>query len=134
MTDQTDSRADDFLRPPASPGGLQLRPLSSGSYALLHRTRNAFVVPQGEDYPDHLSAALEYAYIHGAPLRDVLLAAHAKPEVFRAEVFRFAETLPVSLIRDIIREVEHGLTAAAEQSVDVLPRPGSDDRDAPPNS
>ena len=124
----------DFLRPTAEPGGLNLRPLSSGSYAILHRTGNAFVVPPGNSSPDHLTAALEYAYIHGAPLEAVLRAAYSSPDVFHAEVFRFSQAIPVAEIPAIIREVENGLTAAASQSVDVIPRPGSEDKDAPPNS
>ena len=124
----------DFLRPAAEPGGLKLRPLSSGSYAILHRTGNAFVVPPGNSSPDHLTAALEYAYIHGAPLEAVLRAAYSSPDVFHAEVFRFSQAIPVADIPAIIREVENGLTAAASQSVDVIPRPGSEDKDAPPNS
>jgi hypothetical protein len=127
-----DTRAEDFLRPPSAT--IALRPLSSGSYAILHRTKNAFVTPTGDQPPDHLGAALEYAYIHGAPLDAVLRAAYSSPEVFRAEVFRFSQSIPVVEIPDIIREVESGLTAAASQSVDVVPRPGSEDRDAPPNS
>jgi hypothetical protein len=126
--------ATDFLRPTAEPGGLSLRPLSSGSYAILHRTGNAFVVPPGNTVPDHLTAALEYAYIHGAPLEAVLRAAYSSPDVFHAEVFRFSQAIPVADIPAIIREVENGLTAAASQSVDVIPRPGSEDKDAPPNS
>ena len=124
----------DFLRPTAEPGGLNLRPLSSGSYAILHRTGNAFVVPPGNSSPDHLTAALEYAYIHGAPLEAVLRAAYSSQNVFHAEVFRFSQAIPVAEIPAIIREVENGLTAAASQSVDVIPRPGSEDKDAPPNS
>ena len=124
----------DFLRPAADAGTLKLRPLSSGSYAILHRTGNAFVVPPGSTSPDHLTAALEYAYIHGAPLEAVLRAAYSAPEVFHAEVFRFSQAIPVADIPAIIREVENGLTAAASQSVDVIPRPGSEDKDAPPNS
>ena len=124
----------DFLRPAAEPAGLKLRPLSSGSYAILHRTGNAFVVPPGNSSPDHLTAALEYAYIHGAPLEAVLRAAYSSPDVFHAEVFRFSQAIPVADIPAIIREVENGLTAAASQSVDVIPRPGSEDKDAPPNS
>jgi len=124
----------DFLRPAAEPTGIKLRPLSSGSYAILHRTGNAFVVPPGNTSPDHLTAALEYAYIHGAPLEAVLRAAYSSPDVFHAEVFRFSQAIPVADIPAIIREVENGLTAAASQSVDVIPRPGSEDKDAPPNS
>ena len=124
----------DFLRPAADPGGLKLRPLSSGSYAILHRTGNAFVVPPGNSSPDHLTAALEYAYIHGAPLEAVLRAAYSASDVFHAEVFRFSQAIPVADIPAIIREVENGLTAAASQSVDVIPRPGTEDKDAPPNS
>ena len=124
----------DFLRPAADVGTLKLRPLSSGSYAILHRTGNTFVVPPGNTAPDHLTAALEYAYIHGAPLEAVLRAAYSSPDVFHAEVFRFSQAIPVADIPAIIREVESGLTAAASQSVDVIPRPGSDDKDAPPNS
>lgn len=125
--------ATDFLRPAAEPAGIKLRPLSSGSYAILHRTGNAFVVPPGNTPPDHLSAALEYAYIHGAPLEAVLRAAYSASEVFHAEVFRFSQAIPVADIPAIIREVENGLTAAASQSVDVIPRPGTEDKDAPPN-
>ena len=126
--------ATDFLRPATEPAGIKLRPLSSGSYAILHRTGNAFVVPPGNTSPDHLTAALEYAYIHGAPLEAVLRAAYSSPDVFHAEVFRFSQAIPVADIPAIIREVENGLTAAASQSVDVIPRPGSEDKDAPPNS
>ncbi len=124
----------DFLRPAAETAGIKLRPLSSGSYAILHRTGNAFVVLPGNTAPDHLTAALEYAYIHGAPLEAVLRAAYSSPDVFHAEVFRFSQAIPVADIPAIIREVENGLTAAASQSVDVIPRPGSEDKDAPPNS
>ncbi len=128
-----DERSTEFLRPdvPVIPG---LRPLSSGSYALLVRTKNAFVQTAMDTQPDHLSAALEYAFIHAAPLDVVLRAAHSDPDVFRAEVFRFSESIPVDRLHAIIREVEVGLMAAASQSVDVLPRPGSEDKDAPPNS
>ena len=129
----TDTRSDDFLRPSANAGGVKLRPLSSGSYALLHRTGNAFVVP-ASGQPDHLAAALEYAYIHGAPLDAVMRAAYSPIDVFRSEVFLFAQAIPVSGITAIIREVEAGLTAAAAQSVDVVSRPGTEDKDAPPNS
>ena len=128
------SNDTDFLRPAADAGTLKLRPLSSGSYAILHRTGNAFVVPPGNTTPDHLTAALEYAYIHGALLEAVLRAAYSAPDVFHAEVFRFSQAIPVADIPTIIREVENGLTAAASQSVDVIPRPGSEDKDAPPNS
>jgi len=137
-------RAYDFLRPVAAPGGIKMRPLSSGSFALLRRTGNLFFKPleapgrtaaaASPDDQDHLSAALEYAYIHGAPLDAVLRAAHSSPDVFRAEVFRFSETIPLSSIPEIIREVEQGITAAASQSVEVIPRPGAEDRDSPPNS
>lgn len=129
-----DPRTDSFLRPAADVGGMKLRPLSSGSYAMLHRTGNSFVVPPGDAAPDHLTAALEYAYIHGAPLDAVLRAAYSSSEVFHAEVFRFSQAIPVAQIPAIIREVESGLTAAASQSVDVIPRPGTEDKDAPPNS
>ena len=129
-----DTRASDFLRPETPPiPGLKLRPLSSGSYALLVRTKNAFVQPPSEA-PDHLSAALEYAFIHAAPLDLVIRAAHSSPDVFRAEAFRFSESIPVDKIAPLIAEVEAGLLAASAQSVDVLPRPGADDKDAPPNS
>ncbi len=130
-----DTRASDFLRPETPPiPGIKLRPLSSGSYALLARTKNAFVQPPGYAAPDHLSAALEYAFIHAAPLDLVIRAAHSSPDVFRAEAFRFSESIPVDKIAPLIAEVEAGLLAASAQSVDVLPRPGADDKDAPPNS
>lgn len=130
-----DERTTDFLRPdaPAVPG-LKLRPLTSGSYALLIRTKNAFVQPAGAEAPDHLTAALEYAFIHGAPLDVVIRAAHSSPDVFQAEVFHFSEAIPIGQLHAIIREVEGGLVASAAQSVDVVPRPGSEDKDAPPNS
>lgn len=112
-----------------------MRPLSSGSYALLTHTRNAFLVPPEEGTaPDHLRAALEYAFIHGAPLELVLRAVYADPEVFRAEVFRFSHSIPVQDLPGIIKGMEACLTLAAGQSVDVLPRPGTEDKDAPPNS
>ena len=130
-----DTRSNDFLRPQTTTvAGLTFRPLSSGSYALLVRTKNGFVQPPGEAAPDHLSAALEYAFIHAAPLDLVIRAAHSSPDVFRAEVFRFSESIPVDKIPAIIADVEAGLVAASAQSVDVLPRPGSEDKDAPPNS
>jgi hypothetical protein len=125
---------DSLLRPQGDIPGLKLRPLSSGSYALLHRTGNAFVVPTEQAASgDHLSAALEYAYIHAAPLEAVLRAAYSSPDVFRAEVFRFSQSIPVDAIPAIIREVEAGLTMAASRSVEVVPRPGTEDKDAPPN-
>ena len=130
-----DQRTTDFLRPESSAiPGVKLRPLTSGSYALLVRTKNAFVQPAGAETPDHLTAALEYAFIHGAPLDVVLRAAHSAPETFHTEVFRFSEAIPIGQLHAIIREVEGGLVASAAQSVDVLPRPGSEDKDAPPNS
>jgi len=136
-TDPNESRADDFLRPfgKQTASGIPLRPLSSGSYALLVRTKNAFLsAPKEGQAPDHLMAALEYAYIHGAPLDAVLRAAYADPEVFRSEVHRFSETIPVQDLPGILAEMEHSLTLAAGQSVDVVARPGSEDKDAPPNS
>ena len=135
MTTAPDPSAD-FLRPTSEIPGLKMRPLSSGSYALLHRTRNAFVVPpeEGAAAPDHLSAALEYAFIHCAPLDVVLRAAYSSPDVFRAEVFAFSQGIAYHAIPAIVREVEASLTAAAASTVDVLPRPGSEDKDAPPNS
>ena len=131
-----DTRPDEFLRPQTEIPGIRLRPLSSGSYALLVRTKNAFLQPADEaaPKPDHLAAALEYAFIHAAPLDLVLRAAYAGDDVFRTEVFRFSESIPVQVLPVIIREIEAGLTAAAAQSVDVLPRPGTEDKDAPGNS
>jgi len=125
--------SDDFLRPESPVLAVKMRPLTSGSYALLIRTNNAFVKPAGADQPDHLSAALEYSFIHGAPLDVVLRACHADPHVFQSEVFQFSEKIPINQLHEIIKEVEGGLVASAQQSVDVLPRPGSEDRDAPPN-
>lgn len=135
MTTAPDPSAD-FLRPAFEVvPGLKMRPLSSGSYALLGRTRNAFVVPPEEGTtPDHLFAALEYAFIHCAPLDVVLRAAYSSPDVFRAEVFAFSQGIAYHAIPAIVREVEASLTAAAASTVDVLPRPGSEDKDAPPNS
>jgi hypothetical protein len=136
-TTTNDSRAADFLRPlsPKTASGLALRPLSSGSYALLVQTHNAFITPPEDGQKaDHLVAALEYAFIHAAPLELVLRAAYSDPEVFRAEVFRFSHNIPVQDLPGIIKEMETCLTLAAGQSVDVLSRPGSEDKDAPPNS
>jgi len=127
----SDPRNDDFLRPASTINGIPLRPLSSGSYALLHRIGNPFVVPGNTQ--DHLSAALEYAYLHAAPLEAVLRAVYDSPEAFREAVFRFSQSIPLSQIPAIIREVELSLNAAASQSVEVLPRPGSEDKDSPPN-
>jgi hypothetical protein len=129
----TDSRNDDFLRPPQVVAGMKLRPLSSGSFALLHRTKNAFVYPQGGDN-DHFSAALEYAFIHAAPLDDVLSATHSCRDAFLSKVFNFAAQIPLNTVHFIIHEIEESLNAAARQSVDLLPRPGGEDKDAPPNS
>jgi hypothetical protein len=136
-TDQSipeiDERMVDFLRPSPTIADIKLRPLTSGSFAILHRTRNAFVVP-GKGEPDHFSAALEYAFIHGAPLDHVLRAAHTSPDRFRTEVFKFAEKIGLNDVPAIIHEIEVSLNAAAKQSVDVVPRPESGDKDAPPNS
>ncbi len=128
-----DERLVDFLRPSPTIADIKLRPLTSGSFAILHRTRNAFVVP-GKGEPDHFFAALEYAFIHGAPVDHVLRAAHSSPDRFRTEVFKFAERIGLNDVPSIIHEIEASLNAAAKQSVDVVPRPGGADKDAPPNS
>jgi len=128
-----DERTVDFLRPSPTVANIKLRPLTSGSFAILHRTKNAFVTP-GKGEPDHFFAALEYAFIHGAPLEHVLRAAHSSPDRFRAEVFKFAEQIGLNDVPSIIHEIEASLNAAAKQSVDVVPRPDSGDKDSPPNS
>ena len=128
-----DERTTEFLRPTPTVANVKLRPLTSGSFAILHRTRNAFVVPsKGEQ--DHLFAALEYAFIHAAPLEHVLRAAHSGSDRFRTEVFKFAEQIGLNDVPSIIHEIEASLNSAAKQSVDVVPRPDSGDKDAPPNS
>jgi hypothetical protein len=128
-----DERMINFLRPSPTISDIKLRALTSGSFAILHRTKNAFVVP-GKGESDHFFAALEYAFIHGAPLDHVLRAAHSSVDRFRAEVFKFAERIGLNDVPSIIHEIEASLNAAARQSVDVLPRPDSVDKDAPPNS
>ena len=128
-----DERMVDFLRPSPTVADIKLRPLTSGSFAILHRTKNAFVV-SGKDESDHFFAALEYAFIHGAPLEHVLRAAHSSGDRFRTEVFKFAERIGLNDVPSIIHEIEASLNAAAKQSVDVVPRPDSGDKDAPPNS
>jgi hypothetical protein len=128
-----DERMVDFLRPSPTVADIKLRPLTSGSFAILHRTKNAFVAP-GKDESDHFFAALEYAFIHGAPLEHVLRAAHSSGDRFRTEVFKFAERIGLNDVPSIIHEIEASLNAAAKQSVDVVPRPDSGDKDAPPNS
>jgi len=128
-----DERMVDFLRPSPTVADIKLRPLTSGSFAILHRTKNAFVAPS-KDESDHFFAALEYAFIHGAPLEHVLRAAHSSSDRFRTEVFKFAERIGLNDVPSIIHEIEASLNAAAKQSVDVVPRPDSGDKDAPPNS
>ena len=54
--------------------------------------------------------------------------------VCSALVFKFAERIGLNDVPSIIHEIEASLNAAAKQSVDVVPRPDSGDKDAPPNS
>lgn len=130
------TREQEFLRPAPSVASISLRPLSSGSYALLAKTNNGFLraVAEDKNKDDLIAYTLEYAFIHAAPLDLVLRAVYSSPEVFQGEVFRFSQSIPINELPAIIQEIEKGLRAAASQTVDVIPRGGSIDKDAPPNS
>jgi hypothetical protein len=129
-------RSEDLLRPAPEIAGIALRPLSSGSYALLNRVGNAFVCPTPPDEkPDHIWAALEWIYIHAAPIDTALRAAHGSPDGFKQAVLAFSESVPVQSVPKLIGEIERCLTEVHQQSVDVVPRHDTPlDKDAPPNS
>jgi hypothetical protein len=128
-------RSKNLLTPAPQISGIALRPLTSGTYALLNRVGNIFVTPANTDQkPDHIWAALEWIFIHSAPPQDVLRVAHDSPEAFKSAVFAYSESVAVSAVPKLIVEIERSLTAVHEQTVDVVPRHDSDDKDAPPNS
>jgi hypothetical protein len=128
-------RSKNLLTPAPQISGLSLRPLTSGTYALLNRVGNIFVTPANPDQkPDHIWAALEWIFIHSAPQQEVLRVTHDSPDAFKAAVFQYSESVTVSSVPKLIVEIERALNAVHEQTVDVVPRHDSVDKDAPPNS
>lgn len=98
-----------FITPPVTVDGRKLRPLSAASFELLKRTGNAFIT--ANDDPDRkVAAAMEFIYIHGAPLEEVI-AATALPTARQAaranemDLQEFLETYDAGERREVINDV-----------------------------
>ena len=60
-----------FITAPTIVGDRTLRPLSAASFSILKRTGNAFIT--GSEDPDRkVAAAMEFIYVHAAPLEEVI--------------------------------------------------------------
>ena len=137
---------EDLITAPApeaeQPFSLKLRPYSAGSDLALREVRNELLFPRskrpvqdletGETVevaePENLERAIyEFAWIHSAPLDEVIRALPVNAGsrlLFDEAVARFAFDIPPSAIPRICEQVQRIVQAATPAKVTTKPKPG----------
>ena len=121
--------------PPLTIAGQELRILSLATFRILALVENEFISPRGPDgtMADGMLAIAQYCHIH---LRGAIAveAELADREAFDFAVKALAEEIPFAQVPAIQARIQTELDAVRAARIDVRPRPGSEDKDAPPNS
>lgn len=134
-SERFDVLAEVFNRMPRSVGGMELREMTAGSFDLLRRRGNGFLLSAGaEDRADdgelrdgEVEGLAEFLWVHVAPLAEVIRLTRDE-EGWRDAVTAFAlERLSFPLMAEFAREftaAAQGITAAL---VDPLEEEGEDE-------
>lgn len=122
---------NDFLDGEKTVAGLKFRPFTLGSKAACEQMNlSMFLTGETGSESEAERQMVAFAWIHSAPLKTVLAALRNGTAEEAAQEFGF--TITPQMSPDIIREINRISRAAAEASVDVLPKPGGKD-DSPGN-
>jgi len=118
----------------AKVGSLRLRPFSLGTLNVCRQLGLTLFLEEGTDLgeEEQLRQIVAFAWAQSAPLPEVLKALRSGTARDRAAEFEFQMSLEdLPLMVEEIQRISDMATAAA---VEVVPKPGAADGDAPPNS
>jgi hypothetical protein len=122
---------NDFIDGEKTVAGLKFRPFTLGSKAACEQMNlSMFLTGESGSEAEAERQMVAFAWLHSAPFKNVLAALRNGTANESAQEFGFGITPQMS--PEIIREINRISRAAAEASVDVLPKPGGKD-DSPGN-
>lgn len=128
----------EFTKSPATVAGRELRPFTFGSLLICRQLGLTLITGEAgdEEIPEEekQSQLLAFVYIQTAPVPEVIRAAGAGPERFRSEtLLPWSMNLPLTAIPEAAVALRQIIDAAQAAVVEVLPRSGDNEGDAPPN-
>ncbi len=113
--------------------GIELRPLTLGTLALLRQTKNEFLTGTGGKLENEIFAALAFAYIHAAPLAEVRRNVWNE-NAFRDAVAAFGDEMPPEKLPALIAEILRRLADIGALQFETKPQPGTGKGPTPPGN
>lgn len=115
--------------------GLELRPLSMGSFCLMREAKSEFIAPRGPngEMENEMLAVLEYVYLHNAPLEEIecLILDISK---LRTNAVKYGMALSIKDISGLADMVRRSLKEVEASAFEVREKGQSKDPHEPPNS
>jgi hypothetical protein len=122
---------NDFLDGEKTIAGLNFRPFTLGSKAACEQMNlSMFLTGETGSDAEAERQMVAFAWLHSAPLKTVLAALRNGTANECAQEFGFS--VVISAMPELVAEINRISRAAAEASVDIMPKPGSKD-DSPGN-
>lgn len=114
-------------------GGLKLRPWTSGSkiYAAKMGLKIFTGTTEGLSESEIEWEIFAFAWMHNAPLDQVISS--VRNNTFREKVDAFIFSIDITMLPKLCEEINRISELVKKQALEVIPRPGSEDKDAPPN-
>ena len=127
------TKIDDFLDGEKTIGGFKFRPFTLGSKQACGQMRLSMFTDGSEDLSqeERERQIIAFAWLHIAPLREVLKAVRDGSANDAAQEFGFSITF--SALNEIISEINRISEQAKANAVEVVEREGSKDKDEPGN-
>lgn len=91
-----------FVDSPDEVAGIQLRPLTAGTLALLTTTNNGILTNAGSA---SINDVLAFIYMHAAPVKDVLKAAKSK-DGWQDAFLEYGMGVSVGSLKETVKQIE----------------------------
>jgi hypothetical protein len=134
----TTPQEDAFLEPAMKQiGDFKLRPFTVGSLPLCKKLGLTQFMggeqPADFDQVEQLRQVAGFLFIHCEPIED-LLRLIRDPQALEDALLRYQLTIPISILPDVLVEIERTSNMAAAAAVEIVAKPGSASQETPPGN
>jgi hypothetical protein len=140
MAQDVVTREDAFLEPQFKTiGDFRLRPFTLGSLPICKKLRLTQFTGEGTpgdlDQEEQMRQVAGFLWAHCEPIETVLRALR-KPELLDEELLRYQLTIPISLLPEVMAEIQRvgDMAAAAQVEIVDKPAPAGSTQAAPPGN
>lgn len=134
----SDLREDAFLEPQLRQiGDFKLRPFTVGSLPLCKKLGLTQFIGGSDDAPldqvEQVRQVAGFLWIHCEPVEKILRIIR-DPQALEDELLRYQLTIPITLLPEVLAEIQRSSDLAAAAAVDIVAKPGGAPQDSPPGN